>query len=110
MAQAAALRIAGSGDIYEPSVRENASVNFITCHDGFTLYDLYSYNEKHNESNGWDNTDGSNDNHSWNCGTEGETKNEAVNALRRRMIRNACAVLMCSRTDWRATASMFSSM
>lgn len=97
MAQAAALRIAGSGDIYEPSVRENASVNFITCHDGFTLYDLYSYNEKHNESNGWDNTDGSNDNHSWNCGTEGETKNEAVNALRRRMIRNACAVLMCSR-------------
>lgn len=97
MAQAAALRIAGSGDIYEPSVRENASVNFITCHDGFTLYDLYSYNEKHNESNGWDNTDGSNDNHSWNCGTEGETKNEAVNALRRRMIRNACAILMCSR-------------
>ena len=97
MAQAAALRIAGSGDIYEPSVRENASVNFITCHDGFTLYDLYSYNEKHNESNGWDNTDGSNDNHSWNCGTEGETKNEAVNALRRRMIHNACAVLMCSR-------------
>ncbi len=97
VAQAAALRIAGSGDIYEPSVRENASVNFITCHDGFTLYDLYSYNEKHNESNGWDNTDGSNDNHSWNCGAEGETKNEAVNALRRRMIRNACAVLMCSR-------------
>lgn len=97
MAQAAALRIAGSEDIYEPSLRENASVNFITCHDGFTLYDLYSYNEKHNESNGWNNTDGSNDNHSWNCGAEGETGDEAVNSLRRRMIRNACAVLMCSR-------------
>ena len=72
-------------------------MNFITCHDGFTLYDLYSYNVKHNESNGWNNTDGSNDNHSWNCGAEGETEDKAVNTLRRRMIRNACAVLMCSR-------------
>lgn len=96
-AGAAALRIAGSSDIYDPSVRDNASVNFITCHDGFTLYDLYSYNVKHNESNGWNNTDGSNDNHSWNCGAEGETEDKAVNTLRRRMIRNACAVLMCSR-------------
>ena len=94
-AGAAALRIAGSSDIYDPSVRDNASVNFITCHDGFTLYDLYSYNVKHNESNGWNNTDGSNDNHSWNCGAEGETEDKAVNTLRRRMIRNACAVLMC---------------
>lgn len=97
MAHAAALRIAGSGDIYEPTVRENASVNFITCHDGFTLYDLYAYNDKHNEDNGWGNTDGSNDNNSWNCGAEGETEDASVNALRRRMIRNACAVLMCSR-------------
>ena len=97
MAQAAALRIAGSRDIYADHDRKNASVNFITCHDGFTLYDLYSYNVKHNESNGWNNTDGSNDNHSWNCGAEGETEDKAVNTLRRRMIRNACAVLMCSR-------------
>lgn len=97
MAQAAAMRIAGSGDIYEPSLRKNASVNFITCHDGFTLFDLYSYNEKHNESNGWNNTDGANDNHSWNCGAEGDTGDTEVLALRRRMIRNACAILMCSR-------------
>ena len=96
-AQAAALRISGSQDIYEPKSRENASVNFITCHDGFTLYDLYAYNEKHNEANGWDNTDGSSDNQSWNCGVEGETDDPAVNALRRRLIRNAFALLMCSR-------------
>lgn len=97
MAQTAALRIAGSRDIYEASVRENASVNFITCHDGFTLYDLFSYNEKHNEKNGWNNTDGANDNNSWNCGAEGETDDAQINALRRRMMRNACALLMCSR-------------
>ncbi len=96
-AQAAALRISGSQDIYEPKSRENASVNFITCHDGFTLYDLYAYNEKHNDANGWDNTDGSNDNKSWNCGIEGETDDPAVNALRRRLMRNAFALLMCSR-------------
>ena len=72
MAQAAALRIAGSRDIYADHDRKNASVNFITCHDGFTLYDLFSYNVKHNESNGWNNTDGANDNNSWNCGTEGK--------------------------------------
>lgn len=97
MAQAAALRIAGSRDIYEVHSRKNASVNFITCHDGFTLYDLYSYNEKHNEKNGWNNTDGSNDNHSWNCGIEGDTNDTEVLATRRRMIRNAFALLMCSR-------------
>ena len=97
MAQAAALRIVGSRDIYEVSKRENASVNFITCHDGFPLYDLFSYNEKHNEKNGWNNTDGANDNNSWNCGVEGETKDKAVLALRKRMIRNAFALLMCSR-------------
>ena len=97
MAHTAALRIAGSRDIYEPNVRENASVNFITCHDGFTLYDLFSYNAKHNEKNGWNNTDGANDNNSWNCGAEGDTEDAGINALRRRMIRNSCALLMCSR-------------
>lgn len=97
MAQAAALRIVGSRDIYEVSTRKNASVNFITCHDGFTLYDLFSYNEKHNLKNGWNNTDGANDNYSWNCGAEGETVDPAVGALRKRMIRNSFALLMCSR-------------
>ena len=75
----------------------DASVNFITCHDGFTLWDLYSYNEKHNEKNGEHNMDGANDNNSWNCGAEGDTRDPAVNALRRRMVRNAFALLMCSR-------------
>ncbi len=97
MAQAAALRMAGSRDIYEVSTRKDASVNFITCHDGFTLYDLFSYNEKHNEKNGWNNTDGAGDNNSWNCGVEGETDDPEVNRLRRRMMRNAFALLMCSR-------------
>ena len=97
-AMAAAQRIIGSPDLYPPEKRgANASVNFITCHDGFTLYDLYSYNQKHNEGNGWNNTDGADDNRSWNCGVEGETADEAVLRLRYRMIRNACAVLMCSR-------------
>ena len=96
-AQSAALRIAGSRDIYAVRGRENASVNFITCHDGFTLWDLFSYNYKHNELNGWNNTDGSNDNFSWNCGAEGETRDPAINALRQRMARNAAALLLCSR-------------
>ena len=74
-----------------------ASVNFLTCHDGFTLYDLYSYNEKHNEKNGWNNTDGDNNGHSWNCGAEGETDDPNVNGLRRRLIKNAFAALLCSR-------------
>lgn len=95
---AAAERITGSKDLYGREQRgSNASVNFLTCHDGFTLYDLYAYNEKHNEANGWDNTDGDNNNHSWNCGAEGETEDRDVNRLRKRMIKNACAVLMCSR-------------
>ncbi len=97
MAQAAALRIAGSRDIYEVSTRKDASVNFITCHDGFTLNDLFSYNEKHNEKNGWNNTDGAGDNNSWNCGVEGETDDPEVNGLRHRMMRNAFCLLMCSR-------------
>ena len=97
-ASAAAQRIIGSPDIYDTNIRgKDASVNFLTCHDGFTLYDLYSYNEKHNEANGWGNTDGASDNRSWNCGAEGETKDPRVNALRRRMIKNACAVLLTSR-------------
>ena len=101
----AAWSFAGSRDLYGGYTQEeneryagyNSCVNFLTCHDGFTLYDLYSYNEKHNEANGWNNTDGANDNRSWNCGWEGETDNPEVLKLRHRMIRNACAVLMCSR-------------
>ena len=76
---------------------ENASVNFLTCHDGFTLCDLYSYNQKHNEANGWNNTDGCDDNHSWNCGEEGETSNPEILRLRLKMMQNACALLMYSR-------------
>ena len=97
MAQAAALRLTGSKDLYDTQARRNASVNFLTCHDGFTLHDLYAYNDKHNEKNGWDNTDGANDNNSWNCGVEGETDDPGVNALRERMVRNAITLLMCSR-------------
>ena len=98
MAATAVQRMTGSPDLYDPVSRGgNASVNFLTCHDGFTLYDLYSYNEKHNEANGWGNTDGSDDNNSWNCGTEGETDDKSVLSLRFRMMKNACAVLMCSR-------------
>ena len=98
LSQAAARRITGSPDLYDPVFRgRNASVNFLTCHDGFTLYDLYSYNEKHNEANGWGNTDGVDDNNSWNCGVEGDTTDPSVLALRRKMMMNACAVLMCSR-------------
>lgn len=97
MAKAAALRLVGSRDIYEPHARQNASVNFITCHDGFTLHDLFAYDRKHNEKNGWNNTDGADENFSWNCGVEGETEDPDINALRRRMARNAFALLMCSR-------------
>ncbi len=101
----AAFSIGGSGDLYgdffagerEGYAGYNSCVNFLTCHDGFTLYDLYSYNEKHNLANGWNNTDGTDDNRSWNCGAEGETGDPEVLRLRYRMIRNACAILMCSR-------------
>ena len=96
----AAWSISGSGDLYggyydnthSNYAGYNSCVNFLTCHDGFTLYDLYAYNDKHNEANGWNNTDGANDNRSWNCGAEGETDDPEVLSLRRRMIRNAlCA-------------------
>ena len=98
MAGNAITRNTGSRDLYSPESRgHKASVNFMTCHDGFTLYDLYSYNEKHNEKNGWNNTDGDNNGHSWNCGAEGETDDPNVNGLRRRLIKNAFAALLCSR-------------
>lgn len=98
MAGNAITRITGSRDLYSPESRgHKASVNFLTCHDGVTLYDLYSYNEKHNEKNGWNNTDGDNNGHSWNCGAEGETDDPNVNGLRRRLIKNAFAALLCSR-------------
>ena len=98
LAWAATHRLTGSKDLYDPSYRGNcASVNFITCHDGFTLWDMYSYNEKHNYKNGWNNTDGANDNNSWNCGVEGDTDDPGINALRLRMVKNAFATLMCSR-------------
>ena len=94
----AITRITGSRDLYNPASRgHKASVNFLTCHDGFTLYDLYSYNEKHNEKNGWNNSDGDNNGHSWNCGAEGETDDPAINGLRCRLIKNAFAALLCSR-------------
>ena len=98
LARTAAARITGSPDLYDPAYRGgNASINFLTCHDGFTLYDLYSYNQKHNEANGWGNTDGADDNNSWNCGVEGETDDPAILALRKRLMKNACAILLCSR-------------
>lgn len=97
-AYAASQRIAGSADLYSPNGRgSHASVNFITCHDGFTLYDLYSYNQKHNEGNGWNSADGTDDNRSWNCGAEGPTDDPDIISLRYRCIKNACAVLLCSR-------------
>lgn len=89
-------RIQGSPDLYANRSAE-ASINFVTCHDGFTLADLVSYNEKHNEANGEQNRDGANDNNSWNCGTEGPTDDPKINALRRRQTKNAMTLLMLSR-------------
>lgn len=97
MVHIAAERIAGSRDMYNKDYTEsNDTVNFITCHDGFTLNDLYAYNRKHNEDNGWDNTDGENNNNSWNCGIEGPTEDPEVRALRRRMVKNAALILLAS--------------
>ena len=94
----AARRIFGSKDIYNPEHRgDNASVNFLNCHDGFTLWDMYCYSHKHNEANGWNNTDGTDDNRSWNCGWEGETDNENINKLRHRLCKNAMTTLLLSR-------------
>jgi isoamylase len=92
-----ASRFTGSSDLYGDDDRKPfASINFVTAHDGFTLRDLVSYNEKHNEANLEDNRDGTDDNRSWNCGAEGETEDEAVNALRRRQQRNFLATLLLS--------------
>lgn len=92
-----ATRLCGSSDLYEwSSRRPYASVNFITCHDGFTLHDLVSYNDKHNDANGEQNRDGSNDNMSWNCGAEGQTEDSAIVALRERQKRNFLATLLLS--------------
>ena len=90
-----AQRLSGSPDMYGAR-GATASVNFITAHDGFTLYDQVSYNENKNKANGERNGDGANDNHSWNCGWEGPTDDPGVNALRRRQIKNALAMLMVS--------------
>ena len=92
-----ASRITGSADLYESSARRPvASINFVTAHDGFTLHDLVSYNEKHNEANGEDNNDGESHNRSWNCGVEGPTDDPAVLSLRARQQRNFLATLLLS--------------
>ncbi|MGZ8444142.1 MAG: glycogen debranching protein GlgX [Candidatus Binatia bacterium] len=92
-----ATRLSGSSDLYQSDGRKPyASINFITCHDGFNLQDLVGYNEKHNEANGENNQDGANDNNSWNCGVEGPTDDPAVNALRWQQKRNLIATLLLS--------------
>jgi isoamylase len=90
-------RLSGSSDLYKDDGRKPyASINFITCHDGFTLEDLVSYNEKHNEANGENNQDGANDNNSWNCGAEGPTEDPNILALRRQQKRNFMTTLLLS--------------
>ncbi|BBX13257.1 glycogen operon protein GlgX homolog [Mycobacterium novum] len=92
-----ASRLTGSSDLYEATGRRpGASINFVVAHDGFTLHDLVSYNEKHNEANGDDNTDGESHNRSWNCGVEGPTDDPDIAALRARQMRNIMATLMLS--------------
>jgi len=92
-----ASRLSGSSDLYETSGRRPAaSINFVTCHDGFPLRDLVSYNRKHNEANGEGNKDGTDDNRTWNCGAEGPTDDPAVNELRDRQTRNFLTTLFCS--------------
>ncbi|MDT8335940.1 MAG: glycogen debranching protein GlgX [Desulfurivibrionaceae bacterium] len=92
-----ASRLTGSSDLYKSGGRNPfASINFITCHDGFTLHDLVFYNEKHNEANLEDNNDGESHNLSWNCGAEGETDDPAINELRRRQVRNFLTTLFLS--------------
>jgi isoamylase len=92
-----ATRLSGSSDLYQDDGRKPyASINFITCHDGFNLHDLVSYNEKHNEANGENNQDGANDNNSWNCGAEGPTDDPAIHALRWQQKRNLMTTLILS--------------
>ncbi|HCI74489.1 MAG TPA: glycogen debranching enzyme GlgX [Lachnospiraceae bacterium] len=89
-------RISGSEDLYHER-NASSSINFVTCHDGFTLYDLVSYNSKHNEANGEDNRDGCNDNDSWNCGVEGSTQDPQIHDLRMRQMKNMLTILLTSR-------------
>src|SRR4029450_3316691 len=92
-----ATRLRGSSDRYQSEGRRpSASINFVTCHDGFTLHDLVSYNEKHNEANGENNQDGANDNNSWNCGAEGPTDDPAIRVLRWQQMRNFMTTLLLS--------------
>jgi glycogen operon protein len=92
-----AQKLCASGDVFNRlGRRPSACVNFITAHDGFTLHDVVSYNDKHNQANGEDNRDGSNDNRSWNCGVEGPTEDPAINALRERQMRNMLSTLLLS--------------
>jgi glycogen operon protein len=95
--RALACRLIGSPDLYEHEQREvEQSINFVTCHDGFTLNDLVSYNGKHNEMNGEGNRDGTSDDLSWNCGMEGPTDDSAVETLRRRQMKNLLTITMLS--------------
>jgi len=97
LAHALACRITGSPDIYGHENREaEQSINFVTCHDGFTLNDVVSYNDKHNEDNGEGNRDGANDNRSWNCGVEGPTDDPQIEALRNRQVKNFLALTLLS--------------
>lgn len=92
-----ATRLAGSSDLYAHSGRQpHASINFITCHDGFNIRDLVSYNDKHNDANGEENRDGANDNNSWNCGSEGETDDPNIIQLRQKQMRNLLSTLLFS--------------
>jgi isoamylase len=92
-----ATRVTGSSDLYQTHKRKPYhSINFVTAHDGFSLYDLVSYNSKHNDKNGEGNNDGTNDNFSWNCGAEGDTGDGGITALRYRQMRNFLLVLMTS--------------
>jgi glycogen operon protein len=92
-----AMRLSGNSDLYQAQDRSPMnSINFITCHDGFTLHDLVSYDRKHNKANGEDNRDGSDHELSWNCGAEGETEQEDIRVLRRRQAKNFMAILMLS--------------
>jgi isoamylase len=95
---AVASRLAGSADIYEPRGQTpQNTINYITAHDGFTLYDLVSYNDKHNDANGEGNRDGINENLSWNCGSEGPTSDPAIVAMRTRQVKNFITILLLSR-------------
>ena len=97
MVSALATRLMGSPDLYLCSVREPwHSVNFVTCHDGFTMTDLVSYNEKHNLANGENNSDGNNANYSRNCGAEGSTDDKAINQIRLQQQKNFAAILLVS--------------